>query len=82
MEDKTMREEVEMKGYGPTDDAFEEDAAGVQNDDEIFTDEYMLAFAEEADREIRLHMILDRIVTVVVILALMGCVAMVISIFI
>lgn len=77
-----MRDEVEMMGYGPTDDAFEVDAAGVQNDDEIFTDEYMLAFAEEADREIRLHMILDRIVTVVVILALMGCVAMVISIFI
>lgn len=69
-------------GYDPTDDEFEEDIAGIKSDDEIFTDEYMLAFADEADREIRRHRILDRIVSVVVILALIGCVAMVVGIFI
>lgn len=82
MEDKTVRDEDGIMVYDPTDDAFEDDMVGVKTDDEIFTDEYMLAFAEEADREIRRHRILDRIVTVVVILALMGCVAMVAGIFI
>lgn len=69
-------------GYDPTDDEFEEDVTGVKSDDEIFTDEYMLAFAEEADREIRRHRILDLIVTVVMILALIGCATMVVGIFI
>lgn len=69
-------------GYDPTDDEFEEDEAGVKSDEELFTDEYMLAFAEETDREINRHKILDRIVTVVMILILIGCAALIASIFI
>lgn len=82
MEDKTIRDEDGVIIYDPTDDAFEEDDAGLRSDDEIFTDEYMLAFAKDADREVRRQKILDRIVSAVVILALVGCVAWVVSLFI
>lgn len=82
MEDKTIRDKDGIIIYDPTDDACEEDNAGIMNDDELFTDEYMLAFAEESDRQIRRMTILDRIVSVVVILAVIGSVALVVSIFI
>ncbi len=82
MKDNTIRDEERDIFYDPTDDAFEDEVAGIKTDDEIFTDEYMLAFADEADREIRRHKRMDRIVTVSVILIVALCVAMVVRIFI
>lgn len=67
MKDTAVRDKDGLIIYDPTDDAFEEEKCLAESDDALFTDEYMLAFAEKADAEIRRAKIVDRIVSVGVI---------------
>jgi len=67
MKDTAVRDKDGLIIYDPTDDAFEEDECLAESDDALFTDEYMLAFAEKADAEIRRAKIIDRFISVGVI---------------
>lgn len=49
---EVVRDEDGIIVYDESDDYFDDETATLCDDEEIFTDEYMLAFAEKSDAEI------------------------------